>query len=311
MPGKLKYNPDTDIPDLTGKSIFITGGTGGLGAESALHLAKHNPSHIYLSGRNAKNGEKIIQAIKDSGSTTSVSFVSCDLSSLRDVKEASEKFLATTPRLDILICNAGIMALAPGRTVDGYEVQFGTNHLGHALLIRKLLPLLETTALESGGDARIVLLTSEGHALHPGKGIDFESVRTEQEFAFGGPWRRYGQSKLANLLYARQLAGRYPGITSVSVHPGVVATGLTGNLALKDKLLVHATTLLAPWMVLGLQEGAYNQVWAATAEKGSIVNGEYYLPVGKNAQKRLGGKARDEKLAERLWDWTEEVLKAF
>lgn len=286
-------------------------GTGGLGAESALHLSKHNPSHIYISGRNAKNGEKIINAIKDTGSTTAVSFVSCDLSSLHAVKEASEQFLADTPRLDILMCNAGIMALAPGRTVDGYEVQFGTNHLGHALLIRNLLPLLEKTAREPGGDARIVLLSSSGHAMHPGKGIEFENLRTEQEFAFGGPWKRYGQSKLANLLYAQQLAARYPGITTVSVHPGVVPTGLADNLTLKDKIIVLALTHIAWWMVLRLEEGAYSQLWAATAEKGSVVSGEYYLPVGKNAQKGLVGRATDETLAERLWDWTQEVLREF
>lgn len=198
------------------------------------------------------------------------------------------------------MCNAGIMAQPPSLTVDGYELQFGTNHLGHALLIKKLIPLLEATT-----HPRIVLLTSQGWGLHPHGGIVFDKLKTTQDIAFGGPWVRYGQSKLANLVYARELAKRFPAITSVSVHPGVVGTGLVTGLGIKEKMLVYATTW---WMILQPHEGAFSQTWAATVDKAEIRNGGYYEPVGKLMDRKLDATARDEALAERLWDWTEEAL---
>jgi NAD(P)-dependent dehydrogenase (short-subunit alcohol dehydrogenase family) len=193
------------------------------------------------------------------------------------------------------------MAHTPALTTDGYEIQFGTNHLGHALLIKKFLPLLTASP-----DPRIVLLTSQGWALHPSGGIIFPDLRTTQSFPFGGPWRRYGQSKLANLIWARELARRVPGLTAVSVHPGVVGTGLFHGLGLKDKLLIYAT---AWWKFVSVQEGAWNQVWAATVDKKEVVNGGYYEPVGRLKDGRLDGDARDEGLGERLWNWTEEALE--
>ena len=317
----LDYNPEKDIPDLAGKSIFITGGinqipstvhksktnsppgTGGLGAASAIHLAKHNPSHIYLSGRNAISAEKVIKQIHETSPKLAVTFIKCDLSSLASVKTAAEDFTSQHQTLDILMCNAGIMAQPPGQTVDGYELQIGTNHLGHALLIKKFLPLLEACA-----DPRIVLLTSQGWGMHPHGGIIFEKLKTTQDMGFGGPWRRYGQSKLANLVYARELAKRFPAITSVSVHPGIVGTGLVSGLGLKEKLLVYA---ISWWRIVLPHEGAFNQTWAATVDKAQIRNGGYYEPVGKLEDKKLDETARDDTLAERLWDWTEEALKDF
>ncbi|CAI7652502.1 unnamed protein product [Penicillium crustosum] len=299
----LTYNPDKDIPDLAGKSIFITGGTGGLGAASALHFAKHNPSHIYLSGRNATSAEKMIQQIHEINSKLAVTFIQCDLASLTSVKNVAELFISQHSTLDILMCNAGIMAQPPSQTVDGYELQFGTNHLGHALLIKKFIPLLEAST-----DPRIVLLTSQGWGLHPRGGIVFDKLKTTQDIAFGGPWVRYGQSKLANLVYARELAKRFPAITSVSVHPGVVGTGLVSGLGIKEKMLVYALTW---WIILQPHEGAFSQTWAATVDKAEIRNGGYYEPVGKLMDRKLDSTARDGALAERLWDWTEEALKGF
>ncbi|OQE42248.1 hypothetical protein PENCOP_c004G05531 [Penicillium coprophilum] len=299
----IDYNPEKDIPDLTGKSIFITGGTGGLGAASAIHLAKHNPSHIYLSGRNATSAEKVIEEIHQVAPNLAVTFIKCDLSSLASIKEAAENFARKHQTLDILMCNAGIMARAPDLTVDGYEVQFGTNHLGHALLIKKLLPLLEASR-----NPRLVILTSQGWGLHPHGGIVFDKLNTTHDMTFGGPWQRYGQSKLANLLYARELAKRFPAITSVSVHPGVVSTGLVDGLSLKNKMIVYG---IAWWLLIKPHEGAFNQTWAATVDKAKIRNGGYYEPVGKLEDGKLDETAKDEALAERLWDWTEKALQGF
>ncbi|KAJ5495869.1 hypothetical protein N7539_000985 [Penicillium diatomitis] len=302
-----KFDPAKDIPDLTGKSFFITGGTNGLGAHSAVHLANHNASHIYISGRNAQNAEKIIAQIRDSGSRTEVTFVECDLSSLSSIKQAMDAFVATAPRLDVLMCNAGIMAKPLGLTKDGYELQFGTNHLGHALLIKKLLPLLEKTSA-TGGDARIILLSSQGMFLHPKDGIDFDGLRTVQDFGIGGPWRRYGQSKLANMLYARQLSVHYPEIVSVSIHPGVVATDLLSSGKLWKRVSGYSTSL---GLTLAPEEGAFNQVWAATVEREKIQSGSYYEPVGVVSDKKLDKTGQDDELAKKLWDWTEDALKEY
>lgn len=282
-------------------------GTNGLGAQSAIHLAKHNAAHIYISGRNAKSAESVIKQIRDTGSKTEVTFIECDLASLSSVKQAAEQFASQTPQLDVLMCNAGIMAKPPSLTPDGYELQFGTNHLGHALLIKKFLPLLEKRKSE-GGDARIILLTSEAWFLHPKGGIVFNDLKTPQAFWAGGSWRRYGQSKLANMLYARELSARYPDILSVSIHPGVVATSLISDSSLANRALVHASNF---GKVLRPEQGAYNQVWAATSAREKIQNGSYYEPVGKLSDGRLNKTARSEALSKRLWEWTEEELKKY
>ncbi|KAJ5111441.1 hypothetical protein N7532_001976 [Penicillium argentinense] len=303
----VNFNPDKDVPDLAGKVIFITGGTKGLGAASAIHLANHDAAHIYISGRSAQSAQKIVALIRDSGSKTNVTFVECDLASLSSVREAAEAFISQTTQLDILMCNAGIVAQPPSLTMDGYELQFGTNHLGHALLIRKFLPLLQESAKE-GNDARIVILTSDVWMIHPKGGIVFDKLKTVQHYWFGGPWRRYGQSKLANLLYARELSRRYPEIISVSVHPGMVATNMLAGSGYITRALIYA---MSRGKVLTPDKGAYNQVWAATTSREKIKNGMYYEPVGQLAQKKLDKTARANSLAARLWDWTDEALRAF
>ncbi|KAL4746665.1 hypothetical protein BDW72DRAFT_207143 [Aspergillus terricola var. indicus] len=237
----VSFSPEKDIPNLSDKVILITGGTAGLGAAAAIHLAKHSPAHIYISGRNAKSADAVIQQAQKSG--TKVSFLACDLASLDSVKKAADTILAQESRLDLLMCNAGIMAVPPGKTKDGYEVQFGTNHLGHALLIQKCLPLLQQTAALPGADVRVVILTSLGFRMHPSAGIVFSDLKSEQNFSAFGGWIRYGQSKLANVLYARELARRYPSITSVSVHPGVVGTGLVENLGWANRAFVYVTNM--------------------------------------------------------------------
>ncbi|KAK9481961.1 hypothetical protein V1527DRAFT_477938 [Lipomyces starkeyi] len=303
----LDFSPTKDIPDLSGKVIFITGGTSGLGAASVLELAKHNPARIYFSGRNATNALAIINRVQEEGSPTQVSFVNCDLGSLSSVKQAAENFIANESRLDILMCNAGIMAAPPGLTSDGYEIQFGTNHLGHALLIKKLLPLLLHTAEVPSGDVRIIVLSSLGFFLHPRSGIVFDSLKTIQDFGFFWAWRRYGQSKLANILYARELASRYPSLTSVSIHPGVVATGLIDNLSFANRLLVQVTNI---GKILEPSQGVWNQLWAASADKKQLVNGQFYEPVGRLSTS-LDKTAKDSELAANLWEWTEKELQKY
>ncbi|KAL2834023.1 retinol dehydrogenase 11 [Aspergillus pseudoustus] len=298
-----------DIPDLSGKVFFITGGTAGLGAATALELAKQNAARIYISGRNAQAASSVIEQIR-SVSKTNVTFIKCDLASLSSVKDAATDFLSKETRLDVLLCSAGIMATDPGLTRDGYEIQFGTNHLGHAMLIRHLLPLLQATSddREGGVDARIVILTSLGFkmAAFGTSGILFDELKTTQDKGFMWSWFRYGQSKLANLLYAKELARRYPGITSVSIHPGVIRTGLVEGMGAVKRWFVYVSNV---GKMVSLEEGAYNSLWATTTSKEKVANGAFYEPVGK-----LGGldsRAKDEGLAGELWEWTQKVLDEY
>lgn len=204
------------------------------------------------------------------------------------------------------MCNAGIMAVPASLTKDGYEIQFGTNHLGHALLIKLLLPTLLQTASLPNADIRIVILASIAYTLHPQGGIIFKDLKTTQEMTLGGTLQRYGQSKLANILYARSLAKRYPEIMSVAIHPGVVSTGLVANLSWWKKALVY----LSEWgRIKEPKDGIVNQVWAATGERSGIVSGGYYEPVGMVG--REDKVSSSEVLAEELWKWTEKELDGY
>ncbi|KAI9045283.1 Short-chain dehydrogenase/reductase SDR [Aspergillus affinis] len=188
----LSFDPANDAPDVEGKVIFITGGTAGLGAETALHLASKKLSHIYISGRNAKSATSISEKVQKTNPSTAITFISCDLTDLSSVQSAAQNFLAQESRLDILICNAGIMATPPCTSKDGYEIQFATNHLGNALLINSFLPVLRSTASASAFSKttntsikpRIILLTSTGYLLHPLSGINFDTIRTPKKTSF-------------------------------------------------------------------------------------------------------------------------------
>ena len=230
-----------------------------------------------------------------------------DLASLSSVSAAARKFTATSSRLDILMLNAGVMALPTGLTSDGYEIQFGTNCLGHAMLTKLLLPTLLRTAAEPGADVRVITLTSNKFSAHPLGGIVLKNLRTVQESPVAGGWIRYGQSKLANLLYAAELARRYPAITSISVHPGFVETETRKQLSWGNRVVGFLSNM--DMKAVQPSEGAWNQLWAATVEKGKIVNGTYYVPVGVPG--KLEREASNAKLACELWEWTEKELAKY
>lgn len=283
-------------------------GTAGIGASAVLALAKHNPAKIYFTGRDESRANDLIASIKSTFKDVDVAFVKVDLSSLESVKMAYDSFNST--RLDVLICNAGIMATPPALTKDGYEMQFGVNYLAHALLVKLFLPLLLQTAEMPNADVRIVILTSVGYRLAPKTGIDFKNVRTVQDTGPGGPWLRYGQSKTADLLLAAELARRYPKITSTAIHPGVVKTGLVGNLSFGAKTVVHVGCLLQGIRMIEPEEGCYNLLWAAVGDKKNMVNGELYEPVG--VLSKTHSKPRSNKqLPGELWEWTQKALEMY
>jgi hypothetical protein len=179
--------------------------------------------------------------------------------------------------------------------------------MGHALLTKLLLPTLLETAKEPGADVRVVNLSSEGHRLAVSKGIEFDQQALEKE----NTWRRYGASKLANVLFARELAARYPQITSVSLHPGVILTDLfstlRANIFLRVGLWIYGIVgMFLPGHYSSPEGGALNTTWCATVDKSELENGAYYKPVG--AKSAGSGSARDQGLQKKLWEWTEGEL---
>lgn len=275
-----------------------------MGKKSITILAEHNPAHIFFSGRDAKRASAAIDEIKAAVPDAQLTFIECDLASLASVDEAGKQFNSASSRLDVLLCNAGIMATPAGLTKDGYEIQFGTNHVGHALLIKHLLPVMLRTA-ESHGDARIVCMTSTGFNNAPSGGIVFKDLRTTQDSGMGSTWARYGQSKLANLLYGAELAQRYPSISVAVVHPGVISTDLVGGLGMLNKALVYATNI---GKMKTVDEGVQNQLWASTVGMTHLKSGSFYMPVGEPGKPSKYSK--DGKLSEELWNWTQKQLEA-
>ena len=268
-------------------------------------LVKHNPGHIYFTGRNSTAASEIISSIKKTTPNASLTFIFCDQSSLVSVSKAAKEFLSKSSRLDILLCNAGVMATSCGLTKDGYENQFGINHMAHALFVKLLLPTLQKTQKETN-DVRVVFLTSLGFKMPPKGGIDFENLKTVQDTGPGGPWTRYGQSKLANVIYPAELAKHYPDITFVSIHPGTIATDIISRLGLVNKLIVYLTNF---GKIQKLEYGAYQLCWASTADKSKVRNGAFYEPVGILGLETK--ESTDEALWEKLWAWTAKELEGF
>jgi NAD(P)-dependent dehydrogenase (short-subunit alcohol dehydrogenase family) len=308
---KASFDPVRDIPDLSGRVYFITGGTTGLGAGFISFIAAKNPGKIFFSGRNQKKADELISKVKQISPTTQVNFIQCDLSSLASVQASAKEFLNKEERLDVLMCNAGVMALDPGLSKDGYEIQFATNHLGHALLIKLLLPTLLKTAEQPGSDVRIVNMSSTAYTSTPKSGIEFATLKTAQSSL--GPiyapskFMRYGQSKLANLLYPVELARRYPSITSVAVHPGFIKTDLHAHEGFLDRKIV---SIVSGGNWISVEEGPYAQTWAATTDKKGLENGAYYEPVGVKVQPTTA-LAKDKALAKKLFEWTETELATY
>lgn len=324
--GASAFDPQ-QIPDLFDKVIIVTGGNAGLGYESIIHLAPHHPSKIYLCARSQAKYDAAMKGITAAvpAAADFVKFLQLDLTSLSSVHSAAQTFLSENTRLDILMNNAGIMAQPPGLTQDGYEIQFGTNHLGHFLLTKLLLPLLLSTAQQAGTTTgtRIINLTSEGHKFAPRTAGFLPSTCTTPMSEYS-TWTRYGQSKLCNILFTTELARRYPHsssrLTAVSIHPGGVSTNLANSFADQHPWLTRMVWPVYQLFATRPSEGALNQTWACVAPvegmegegegkaglMKSLRQGGYYVPVAKEGG--LSRWAADKDLAVQLWEWSEGEL---
>lgn len=287
-----------------------------------MQLVKHNPARVYLAARNKVSSQKAIGDIELAcpGSTSLIQFIHCDLASLASVQQAAHTFLqrekkrvgeAGQPRLDLLILNAGIMATPAGLTEDGYEVQFGTNHLGHFLLSKILLPTLLASTKLPNADVRVISMSSLAHIFTlPWRGIPFDSLQSSM------PWSptllRYAQSKLANILLVKEIHRRYSaeGITSVAVHPGAVDTELYRTVISTWGWLGSAVDMSRRLTYFSVEDGAKGQLWAATAplgeKAGQVKGGEYYEPLALSGQG--SPLSNNAELATKLWKWSEKEV---
>lgn len=303
------FPSERDLPSLSGKVILVTGGNGGLGKESIYQLALSGPTRIYLTARSPAKGEDAIKNIQERLSEVpgiSLPDIVClelDLSNLQSVKDAAKTVLARENRLDVLMLNAGVMATPPSRTKSEHEIQLCTNHIGHFLLTRLLLPLLEKTASQfEDSDVRIVTVSSEAHRIAPSNFLD--TIEDHEQLCSATPYAAYGVSKAANIVFAAELARRYKskGITSISLHPGIIRTDLYNHSSNSNFILRFGLPPVAYLFFDDVKHGAMNQIWcAAWARRDELVSGAYYTPVGKI---RANPLTNDEAGGERLWNWT-------
>ncbi|WYZ36162.1 hypothetical protein EsH8_XI_000045 [Colletotrichum jinshuiense] len=300
------FNPDRDIPDLSGKVILVTGGNVGLGKQTILQLSKHNPAHIFLAARTKSKALAAIEDIQKAvPGAAPITYLSLDLTSFDSIKKAVRDFHAQSQQLHILINNAAIMATPAGTTKEGYEIQFGTNHVGHALLTKLLLPTLKRTAAATTPpqDIRIINIASSEETRSPATNTyEFDKLKTDM--ASTSTLIRYGISKVANIHHARALSRRHPDIRSISLHPGVVNTNLKNGIGASWPLMKPLLPLIG-LLSTNVWSGTKNQLWATVSPDAK--SGEFYFPVGVTGK---GSKqSRDKALEDALWDWTERELE--
>ncbi|MDQ8758100.1 SDR family oxidoreductase [Sphingosinicella sp. LHD-64] len=292
----------SDIPSQKGRSAIVTG-TGGLGYETALALARAG-GEVIIAGRNPRKGVEAVARIRDEVPSAAVRFGEVDLASLRSVADFCERLRDQGDSLDLLVNNAGVMTPPERReTSDGFELQFGTNHLGHFALTAGLLPLLR-----KGRNPRVVTVSSI--AARNGA-IDFDDLNAEKSYR---PFPVYGQSKLACLMFALELhrrskAGRW-GIAGIAAHPGITRTDLLPNGAGNDSLSGRVRRFL-PFLFQPAWQGALPTLFAATSPEAR--GGAYYGPDrlsetrGYPIEARVPAQALDQGDAARLWAASERL----
>ncbi|KAJ4147503.1 hypothetical protein LMH87_002016 [Akanthomyces muscarius] len=298
------FDPEKDIPSLKGKVILITGGTAGIGKQAVLEFARHSPKQIWLAARNVEKTQATIDEIRSKIAEAPIIPLHLDLASFESIENAAKKFIAESDRLDILMLNGGVAGLVPGLTEDGYEIQFGTNHMGHALLTKLLVPKLEQTQRSNAkSDVRVVVVASAGHRRAPRGGILFDRLKKADDENIIGAYGRYCQSKLANILFTRHFATLYPQYTIAAIHPGTIKTDIFSN-ATAANLAQRALIYVAGFFLSSVEYGVKNQLWASVSP--DVQSGEYYEPIGYGGTASQLGK--DDALAEKLWNWTEKEL---
>lgn len=291
----------SSIPDLTGRTAVVTGANGGLGLETAKALADKG-AVVVMASRDQDKAAEAVREISAESPDASLENVPLDLASLRSAREAAETILDAHGVVDILVNNAGLMAMPERRTEDGFEMQFGVNHLGHWALTARLMP-----AILAADAARVVTVTSTAH--HMGRRVDPANPNLEGRY---GPWRAYGQSKLANYHFAIGLDRefRQAGVAaeSLSAHPGLTNTELQARTVAEGGggLMGTASHKFAAWTGMSPAQGAMPQIRAATDPDAR--GGQFYAPRFVNngtAVRRPLLRPGTDKAIEILWEVSE------
>jgi NAD(P)-dependent dehydrogenase (short-subunit alcohol dehydrogenase family) len=275
--------------------VLVTGATGGIGLQTAKVLAQMGHS-VLIHGRDPRKGEAAVKEVRSTAAANvDVRFLQADFASLAQVRDLAAQVVASVPRLDVLINNAGCGNLSRTVTTDGYETTFAVNHLAPFLLTNLLLGKLKESA-----PARIVNVASRAHR---GKEIDFEDLMSVRGY---GVMRTYGRSKLANILFTRALAKRLVGskVTANCLHPGLIATGIGQTHALARlvwKLIVKVRGGIS------VEEGAKTSVYLATASNVEGLSGGYYVKC-RLAELQTRAEAVSDAAAERLWKVSEQLV---
>ncbi|MBV7266021.1 SDR family NAD(P)-dependent oxidoreductase [Erythrobacter ani] len=293
--------------DLTGRTVFITGGNSGLGLETGRAMSARG-AHVILAGRDHGKLAEAMRIIRSDHSDGEVEKIICDLGSLKSVLNCGTEARNRFDKIDLLINNAGVMACPKSTTADGFETQFGTNHLGHFLLTKELMPLIE-----KGTAKRIVNLSSRGHHFAPVSLGDPNFETTSYD-----PWVAYGQSKTANILFTVGLEQRFSdkGIHAYAVHPGGIQTNLGRHMTEEQTAaLISRVSASDPdfaWKTI--PQGAATQCWAATDNQVEGTGGVYcedchVAEVDDNSAKGgVRSYAIDQDNANRLWAMSESLV---
>jgi WW domain-containing oxidoreductase len=274
---------------LVGKNILVTGCNSGLGKETVRVLALRGANIIGT----ARTKEKAESACKELSGTAHIA-LECELANPLSVKACVAEIKKRKIKLDVIICNAGIMALPKLEKAFGYELQFFTNHIGHFILVTGLFDSLA----EAG---RVVILSSDAHKMAPKVGIDFENLTGEKGY---GDWKFYGQSKFANLLFAKELARKFTGTkkTAYAMHPGVIKTNLSRSMHPIQQFIFG---IFEPIFLKSIPQGAATECYLASSSD-VIANSGGYFSDSNLAKPRQD--AENPELAKKLWDVSEKIV---
>ncbi|CAN6472659.1 unnamed protein product [Victoria cruziana] len=288
--------------DANNLTVIITGGASGIGEETARVLAVRG-AHVIIGARNLEAANTTKKKIEEEQPSARVDVGKLDLNSLNSVRAFADNFLSRNLPLNILINNAGVMFCPYQQSEDGIEMQFATNHLGHFLLTNLLLDKMKQTARESGIEGRIINLSSIAHLHTYVEGILFDQINDQSRYS---DKTAYGQSKLANILHAKELSRRFQeegvNITANAVHPGLIMTNLMRHSALLMRIVKLVTFL---WWK-NVPQGAATTCYVALHPSLKGVTGKYFADCNEMTPSAF---ARDETLARKLWDFSNKLVK--
>jgi NAD(P)-dependent dehydrogenase (short-subunit alcohol dehydrogenase family) len=287
----------TDLPRVDGRTVLITGANSGIGLEAAVQLGELG-AHVVITARDPDKGVAAVAAIVDRCGNDAVDLVMLDLSDLVSVRSCATEVLDRFPALHVLVCNAGLTLSTRSETAQGIEYLFGVNHLGHFLLV----DLLRQRLVESA-PSRVVVVSSDMHRIAY-RGLAFDDLQSTRRYV---SYDVYGKSKLANILFTRELARRLDGtgVTANALHPGLVKTNFGGEG--DTRVTQRFVRMLPRQFAIDATKGADTVAYLAASDEVATASGGYYVNRKLTDPSR---HARDDAAATRLWEVSEQLLSA-